>query len=193
MTRKLPCCTSRNSSNVYLNNNPVIQKAETDLCISTGLIDDDLFRWRICFQGPEGTPFEGGLYEATLTFPDDFPHMPPKMLFKTEMFHPNSNSRSHNSLSNWWSVHLDITSTFRGPYEPAIESIREMESHPNNWGCDYEYHFDAGWPEFGLPGQRRCCQTLQIKREIIQQENPFLGQEKYRRFLNTAHPFLNSN
>jgi ubiquitin-conjugating enzyme E2 G1 len=34
--------------------------------------------------------FEGGLYEATLTFPEDFPHMPPKMLFKTEMFHPNS-------------------------------------------------------------------------------------------------------
>ncbi len=70
----------------------VLQKAETDLCISTGLIDDDLFRWRICFQGPEGTPFEGGLYEATLAFPDDFPHMPPKMLFKTEMFHPNSTS-----------------------------------------------------------------------------------------------------
>lgn len=68
----------------------MIQKAETDLCISTGLIDDDLFRWRICFQGPEGSPFEGGLYEATLTFPDDFPHMPPKMIFKTEMFHPNS-------------------------------------------------------------------------------------------------------
>lgn len=53
---------SKNSSNVRLNNNAVIQKAETDLCISTGLIDDDLFRWRICFQGPEGTPFEGGLY-----------------------------------------------------------------------------------------------------------------------------------
>lgn len=73
-----------------INNNTVIQKAESDLCISTGLIDDDLFRWRICFQGPESTPFEGGLYEATLTFPDDFPHMPPKMIFKTEMFHPNS-------------------------------------------------------------------------------------------------------
>lgn len=63
--------------------NTVIQKAESNLCISTGLIDDDLFRWRICFQGPESTPFEGGLYEATLTFPNDFPHMPPKMVFKT--------------------------------------------------------------------------------------------------------------
>lgn len=60
--------------------------------LSLGLIDEDLFRWRLCFQGPEDTPFEGGLYEATLTFPHDFPQMPPKMVFKTEMFHPNSKS-----------------------------------------------------------------------------------------------------
>ena len=52
-------------------------------------------RWRLCFQGPENTPFEGGLYEATLTFPEDFPQMPPKMVFKTEMFHPNSNAKSN--------------------------------------------------------------------------------------------------
>ncbi len=38
--------------NLILISNLVIQKAESDLCISTGLIDDDLFRWRICFQGP---------------------------------------------------------------------------------------------------------------------------------------------
>ena len=51
----------------------------------------NLFRWRVCFQGPENTPFEGGLYEATLRFPEEFPYQPPKMVFKTEMFHPNSN------------------------------------------------------------------------------------------------------
>ena len=73
----------------------MIQKSESDLNISVGLIDDDLFRWRLCFQGPEGTPDAGGLYEASLTFPDDFPYNPPKMLFKTEMFHPNSNSFSN--------------------------------------------------------------------------------------------------
>ena len=59
--------------------------------MSVGLEDDDLFKWRICFQGPENTPFEGGLYEAGLTFPEDFPYQPPKMVFRTEMFHPNSN------------------------------------------------------------------------------------------------------
>lgn len=35
----------------------VIQKAQNDLGLSVGLVDDDLFHWRLCFQGPEGTPY----------------------------------------------------------------------------------------------------------------------------------------
>ena len=68
------------------------QKCETDLSISVGHDEGDMFSWRVCFQGPESTPFEGGLYEATLKFPAEFPYQPPKMVFKTEMFHPNSTS-----------------------------------------------------------------------------------------------------
>lgn len=70
--------------------NTVIQKAQSDLGLSVGLIDDDLFHWRLCFQGPEGTPYEGGWYSAVMKFPDDFPLSPPTMVFKTEMYHPNS-------------------------------------------------------------------------------------------------------
>lgn len=55
-----------------------------------GLIDDDLFKWRLCFQGPPGTSYEGGIYSAKLVFPEDFPYKPPKMTFTSEMFHPNS-------------------------------------------------------------------------------------------------------
>jgi len=58
--------------------------------MSVGIEDDNLFKWRLCFQGPADTPFEGGLYEASLSFPDDFPYQPPKMVFLTEMYHPNS-------------------------------------------------------------------------------------------------------
>jgi len=73
-------------SSIYL----VLEKSQYELGLSVGLIDEDLFRWRLCFQGVQGTPFEGGLFSATLTFPEDFPNMPPKMIFKSEMFHPNS-------------------------------------------------------------------------------------------------------
>ena len=33
---------------------------------------------------------QGGFYTAQLMFPSDFPNNPPKMKFKTEMWHPNS-------------------------------------------------------------------------------------------------------
>lgn len=41
------------------------------------------------FSGPEGTPFEGGLFPATLTFPKDYPLSPPTMRFTCDFFHPN--------------------------------------------------------------------------------------------------------
>ena len=31
----------------------------------------------------------GGFYRAHLIFPSDYPHQPPKMTFKTPLFHPN--------------------------------------------------------------------------------------------------------
>lgn len=40
-------------------------------------------------SGPEDTPFEGGLFSATLSFPKDYPLSPPKMKFTCPMFHPN--------------------------------------------------------------------------------------------------------
>jgi ubiquitin-conjugating enzyme E2 G1 len=42
-----------------------------------------------CVYSPENTLYEGGLFKATLTFPHDYPLQPPKMQFKTEMWHPN--------------------------------------------------------------------------------------------------------
>lgn len=41
------------------------------------------------YSGPEGTPFEGGIFPATLTFPKDYPLSPPTMKFTCDFFHPN--------------------------------------------------------------------------------------------------------
>lgn len=58
-------------------------------CISAGPIDDDLFKWNIMFEGPQETLYEGGLFQIEMQFPEDYPINPPKMIFKSEMFHPN--------------------------------------------------------------------------------------------------------
>ncbi|GIQ82145.1 hypothetical protein KIPB_003231 [Kipferlia bialata] len=58
--------------------------------ISGGLIEpDNFFRWCVILQGPADTPYEGGLFKAELTFPQDFPDNPPKMRFISKMCHPN--------------------------------------------------------------------------------------------------------
>lgn len=61
-----------------------------DSGFSVGLEGDNWFHWRVCFQGPLDTPYEGGVFTALLRFPPDYPNSPPEMRFITEMWHPNS-------------------------------------------------------------------------------------------------------
>ena len=39
--------------------------------------------------GPTETPFEGGMFDAELFLPDEYPMVPPKVLFRTKIYHPN--------------------------------------------------------------------------------------------------------
>ncbi|KAI4256183.1 MAG: hypothetical protein L6R42_006358 [Xanthoria sp. 1 TBL-2021] len=51
--------------------------------------EDDIFLWEALIQGPEGTPFEGGVFPAELKFPKDYPLNPPSMKFLCDVWHPN--------------------------------------------------------------------------------------------------------
>jgi ubiquitin-conjugating enzyme E2 G2 len=58
--------------------------------ISAGPADEDnFFEWECLIQGPEDTPYEGGLFPAALSFPQDYPLSPPVMKFTCPMYHPN--------------------------------------------------------------------------------------------------------
>jgi len=48
-----------------------------------------LFEWKVYIQGPPGTDFEGGIFKASMTFPEDYPNSPPKMKFTSDFWHPN--------------------------------------------------------------------------------------------------------
>lgn len=56
--------------------------------------EDDLLYWECLIQGPEDTPFEGGVFPAELRFPKDYPLAPPSMKFLVDMWHPNGESPS---------------------------------------------------------------------------------------------------
>jgi hypothetical protein len=53
------------------------------------ITEDDMFHWEALIQGPEGTPFEGGVFAAELKFPKDYPLSPPTMKFLGGVWHPN--------------------------------------------------------------------------------------------------------
>ena len=41
------------------------------------------------FLGPEGSPFEGGVFKLELFLPEDYPMSAPKVRFITKIYHPN--------------------------------------------------------------------------------------------------------
>jgi len=57
---------------------------------SVGLADDsNLFIWEVMVFGPSNSAYDGGYFKAHLLFPQDYPQLPPKMKFLSDMWHPN--------------------------------------------------------------------------------------------------------
>ncbi|ORZ34946.1 ubiquitin conjugating enzyme E2 [Catenaria anguillulae PL171] len=57
---------------------------------SAGLVDDDnIYVWEILVIPPAGTLYEGGFFKAIMTFPKNYPEMPPELKFTTQIWHPN--------------------------------------------------------------------------------------------------------
>lgn len=81
LTCKSDGCATRYDAE--LNKNPVDG-------FSAGLVDDsNVFEWQVSIIGPPDTMYEGGFFNALMTFPDDYPNSPPTVRFTSEMWHPN--------------------------------------------------------------------------------------------------------
>jgi len=52
--------------------------------------------------GPEGTAYEGGMFHAELFLPDEYPMVPPKVLFRTKIFHPNIDKLGKQFKTNFF-------------------------------------------------------------------------------------------
>ena len=50
---------------------------------------DNLLKWKATIVGPSDTPYEGGLFLLSITFPSEYPYIPPKLVFDTKIYHPN--------------------------------------------------------------------------------------------------------
>lgn len=61
------------------------------ICNSTVILEneDNLFNWIVVMQGPDGTPYEGGIFKIQIKFPDNYPFKHPDVKFATTVYHPN--------------------------------------------------------------------------------------------------------
>ncbi|EOD49354.1 Ubiquitin-conjugating enzyme E2 [Neofusicoccum parvum] len=58
--------------------------------ISVGLMDNNVFEWEVMLMINDDCKFYGGgFFRARLSFPPEYPLLPPKMKFETPIFHPN--------------------------------------------------------------------------------------------------------
>ena len=93
---------------------------------SAGPVGDDLTTWTGTIIGPEGTPYENGIFNLKIKFPPDYPFKSPKITFETRIYHPNVNSNGViclDILKGEWSPALTIKS--------VLLSISSLLTDPN--------------------------------------------------------------
>jgi len=129
-------------------------------------IGEELTKLRGSFEGPPGTPYEGGTYEINIEIPNEYPFRPPIMKFATKIWHPNVSSQTGaiclDTLSTGWSPILTIKSALLSlqsllstpePKDPQdaevaqmlIKNPKEFERVARDWAVRY-----AGAPKRNL-------------------------------------------
>ncbi len=56
---------------------------------SAGPSEDNIHIWTGTIVGPEDTPYAGGIFELSISFPHDYPFRAPVVKFLTPIFHCN--------------------------------------------------------------------------------------------------------
>lgn len=114
-----------------------LQKDPPASC-SAGPVADDMFHWQATIMGPGDSPFAGGVFLVQIHFPPDYPFKPPKVSFRTKVFHPNINSNGSiclDILKEQWSPALTISKvllsicsllTDPNPDDPLVPEIAHM-------------------------------------------------------------------
>ena len=84
---------------------------------SAGPIDSDLTHWQATIFGPEDTPYAGGIFNMDIKFTSEYPFKPPKIFFKTPIYHCNINRQG--------GICLDI---LKDNWSPALNTSRLLLS-----------------------------------------------------------------
>lgn len=80
---------------------------------------EDLQFWKAVMAGPQGTPYEGGVFELYISLPSDYPTAPPEIRFATPILHCNVSAHGricHAGLGRNWSADRTIRESLQLVY-----------------------------------------------------------------------------
>jgi len=115
-----------------------LRASPLDTCTAGPISEDDLTVWDATLIGPKDSPYEGGLFQLGLVFPTNYPFKPPRVYFKTKVFHPNINADGGiclDILKDQWSPALSIVKvllsissllTDANPKDPLVPEIARL-------------------------------------------------------------------
>jgi len=94
--------------------------------VSAAPSEDNIMFWSAVIFGPEGTIWEGATFRLQFVFTEEYPTKPPKVMFKTKIFHPNVYSSGDiclDILQKKWSSNYNVGS--------ILTSIQSLLTDPN--------------------------------------------------------------
>ena len=117
------------------------KRLQKELAEITSEPPPNLYEWVSTILGPPDSPYEGGVFFLDIQFPPEFPFKPPKITFRTRIYHCNINSQGViclDILKDKWSpaltlskVLLSISSLLAdcNPSDPLVGSIAKQFNH----------------------------------------------------------------
>ncbi|XP_065900964.1 uncharacterized protein [Dysidea avara] len=81
--------------------------------VTAGPVASDIYHWQAIIIGPPGSPYEDGAFILRINFPTDYPFRRPRIVFSTEIYHPNIDLsgiiKSEILELSYWNPSMTIT------------------------------------------------------------------------------------
>ncbi|KAF0935623.1 hypothetical protein E2562_035078 [Oryza meyeriana var. granulata] len=102
----------------------------------------DHFHFEVVIDGPAGTPYAGGTFPVDVWFPGDYPFRPPKLFFKTKVYHPNIDGKGRMALDvlrDYWSPAFTINTLLLAFVSVLFDPLLD---HPVNLDIAQQYKYE---------------------------------------------------